>query len=118
MHPGQYVVLNSPREHVAQAAARDFAHYADLLDALGCGPQAKIVTHVGGVYGDRAAAIARFVARHEELPARVQSRLVLENDETSYSGPDILTIYERTGIPPSSISCTNASTTRRTCPMR
>jgi UV DNA damage endonuclease len=99
MHPGQYVVLNSPHEYVAQAAARDFAHQADLLDALGCGPEAKIVTHVGGVYGDRASAIGRFVARCEALPKGVRSRLVLENDETSYGVPDTQAIHERTGIP-------------------
>jgi UV DNA damage endonuclease len=99
MHPGQYAVLNSPHEPVAQAAAWDFAHHADLLDALGCGPEAKIVTHVGGVYGDRASAIEVFVTRYAMLPARVRSRLVLENDETSYSVPDILMIHERTGIP-------------------
>ena len=97
-HPGQYTVLNSPHDHVADAAAKDIVYQADLLDALGCGPEARIVIHVGGVYGDRAAAIERIIARYQALPERAQQRLVVENDETSYSVVDTLAIHERTGV--------------------
>ena len=97
-HPGQYTVLNSPHDHVAKAAAQDVIYQADLLDALGCGPEARIVIHVGGVYGDRAAAIDRFVERYMDLPERAQRRLVVENDETSYSVVDTLAIHKRTGV--------------------
>ena len=61
MHPSQYIVLNSPEERVAASAVADFAYHAAFLDALGAGSEAKIVTHVGGVYGDRPAANDRFV---------------------------------------------------------
>ena len=97
-HPGQYTVLNSPRTEVAEAAAKDLVSQADLLDAMGCGPETRIVLHVGGVYGDRAAAIDRFVERFAALPERTQQRLVVENDETSYSVVDTLAIHERTGV--------------------
>ncbi len=99
MHPSQYIVLNSPEERVARSAVADFAYHAAFLDALGAGPEAKIVTHVGGVYGDRASAIDRFVARHEALPDAVRRRLILENDEVSYPVVDTLAIHERTGVP-------------------
>lgn len=99
MHPAQYIVLNSPDKRIAQASIRDFVFHADFLDALGCGLEAKIVTHVGGVYGDRAAAMDRFVARYEQLPEHVRTRLVLENDETSYPVTDVLSIHDRTGVP-------------------
>ena len=98
MHPAQYVVLNSPHVHVAEAATRDLVHHADFLDALGCGPEAKIILHVGGVYGDREAAMERFVARYAALPEAVHRRLVLENDEVSYSVADTLSIQARTGV--------------------
>ena len=99
MHPAQYIVLNSPDERVAAASMRDFAYHARFLDALGTDANAKIVTHTGGVYGDRAAAAERFVRRYESLPSTVQCRLVLENDETSWAVEDVLLIHERTGIP-------------------
>jgi UV DNA damage endonuclease len=99
MHPSQYIVLNSPDERVACSAVRDFVYHAAFLDALGLGPEAKIVTHVGGVYGDRAAAIGRWVTRYAALPDPVRRRLVLENDEISYPVADTLAIHERTGVP-------------------
>ncbi len=99
MHPSQYIVLNSPDERIAVAAVRDFIYHADFLDALGVGPEAKIVTHVGGAYGDRDAAMHRFVRRYETLPENVRARLVLENDEISYPIADTLAVHERTGVP-------------------
>jgi UV DNA damage endonuclease len=99
MHPAQYIVLNSPNERVAAASMRDFAYHAGFLDALGADLSAKIVTHTGGVYGDRAGAAERFVRRYESLPSVVQRRLVLENDETSWAVEHVLLIHERTGIP-------------------
>jgi len=99
MHPSQYIVLNSPVESVYQASLRDFTYHADFLDALGLGPEAVIVTHGGGVYGDKLAAMDRFVERYKRLPESVLRRLVLENDEKSYSVPDVRAIHERTAIP-------------------
>lgn len=99
MHPAQYIVLNSPTERVADASLRDFDAHARFLDALGVDLDAKIITHTGGVYGDRAAAAERFVRRYEALPQAVRRRLVLENDEVSWAVEEILPIHERTGIP-------------------
>lgn len=99
MHPSQYIVLNSPDERIATAAVADFEYHARFLDALGLGPEAKIVTHVGGVYGDRPDAMRRFAERHGALSPSVKARLVLENDEVSYGVPDIVSIHESCGIP-------------------
>jgi len=99
MHPSQYIVLNSPQERVARSAVADFTHHARFLDSLGAGPEAKIVTHVGGVYGDRPAAMRRFVERYRVLPETVKARLVLENDEISYPVDDIAAIHDECGIP-------------------
>lgn len=99
MHPSQYIVLNSPVDRVVASAMADFDYHARFLDGLGVGLEAKIVTHVGGVYGDRAAAMARFVERYKALPDAVKARLVLENDEVSYPVTDIVSIHEACGVP-------------------
>ena len=49
-----------------------------------CGPEAVAVTYVGGVYGDRAKSIARFIRRYRDLPQETKARLVVENDDLSY----------------------------------
>lgn len=98
-HPSQYVILNSPDEKIANQAVDDFLGHARILDAMGQGPEAVIVTHVGGVYGDKEGAMQRFIFRYRELPEEARRRLVLENDETSYSVCDVLSINSAVGIP-------------------
>lgn len=97
-HPSQHVVLNSPDEGLVARSAADLNSQAALLDALGAGPEAVVVTHLGGVYGDRAAARARFVSAYEALPPTTRRRLVLENDDTRFGVCDTVWVHERTGV--------------------
>ena len=98
-HPGQYTVLDSPSEDVVAKAAADLEQDAALLDALGQGDDAVVVVHVGGVYGDRNAALARWADAYERLSDRARARVVVEHDERSFSLADVLRLHERTGVP-------------------
>ncbi|HEX7118204.1 MAG TPA: UV DNA damage repair endonuclease UvsE [Longimicrobiales bacterium] len=99
LHPSQYVVLNAEDKEIAAKARRDLDVQARLLDAMEQGPDAVVVLHVGGVYGDRRAALDRFVSSFERLSEPARRRLVVENDETSFTIRDCLWIHERTGSP-------------------
>jgi UV DNA damage endonuclease len=98
-HPGQYSLLNAQDDQVYQDSLRDFDYHVALLDAMGMPDDNKVITHVGGVYGDKEASRARFAERYPRLPERVRARLILENDETHYDLTDVLWIQSRTGIP-------------------
>jgi UV DNA damage endonuclease len=97
-HPGAYTVLNSPDEDIALKTMADLEAQASILDAMGLGPEAVINTHVGGLYGDKQAALARFVERYQRLPQAVRGRLVLENDERAFHLGDTYAIHQQTGI--------------------
>jgi UV DNA damage endonuclease len=97
-HPGQYVVLNSERDDVQALAARELDVMAGLLDAMGCGPEAVVVLHVGGMAGGREAAFARFERGLELLSEPARRRLVVENDDRSFSLADVLALHARTGL--------------------
>lgn len=99
MHPGQYTVLNSPDSDVAERAVADVVYHADFLDALNTGPDAKIVLHVGGVYGDKAAGRRRFADRFRSLPPRAARRIVLENDERNYAIDEVCELASSLNIP-------------------
>jgi UV DNA damage endonuclease len=99
MHPGQFAVLNAKRRAVVQAAFGDLAWHTRLLDALGTDGSSKVVIHIGGVYGDKRAAVRRFVRRARELPEAVRRRLILENDEHSYNAEEVLDIAAQTALP-------------------
>jgi UV DNA damage endonuclease len=98
VHPAQYVVLNSEDEAVRRGAALDLELEAALLDAMGLGPEAVMILHVGAVGGDKAAAIERFVAGFERLGERARARLVIENDDARFGLGDVLGVAERTGL--------------------
>jgi UV DNA damage endonuclease len=99
LHPSQYVVLNAEDESIARKARWDLDAQARLLDALEQGPEAVVVLHVGGVYGDKAAALRRFVESYARLSEPARRRLVVENDEASYTVEDCLWIHREVGIP-------------------
>ena len=97
-HPSQYILLNSPNEKLTATAVKDFEAQAEMLDVMNQGDEGVVVTHVGGVYGDREAAMKRFIANHKTLPEAAKRRLVLENDDVSWGVGDVLRIHEATGI--------------------
>ena len=102
-HPGQYTQLGSPRKQVIDNALRDLDYHAELLDLLKLPPQqdrdAVMILHLGGVFGDKEATIQRFKDNYKKLPPNVKKRLVLENDDVSWSVHDLLPICEELNIP-------------------
>jgi UV DNA damage endonuclease len=99
MHPGQYTVLNSGDYGVVSRAIADLVYHARVLDALGTDSSAKIILHIGGVYGDKPAAMDRFINVFRTLPEEVKKRVVVENDERSFNIEEVLTIGEELSIP-------------------
>lgn len=99
MHPGQYTVLNSPDESVADRAIQDLNYHAKVLDCLGLGREHKIILHLGGKYGNKEHAIKRFLSRYRQLSDNVKRRLVLENDDKLFNIADILETAYAEGIP-------------------
>lgn len=81
-HPGQFTQLGSPRDSVVRSSIRELEYHAEMLDRMGIDQDGVMVIHGGGVYGDKAAALARMKNVIQcDLSARVRARLVLENDE-------------------------------------
>ena len=98
-HPSQFVLLNSPDPSLTAKSIWDLSSQAEMLDRMGMGPEGVLVTHVGGVYGDREESRARWIKGYEQCPDHVRRRLVLENDDIRFSAADVLWIHERCGVP-------------------
>ena len=102
-HPGQYTQLGSPRKQVIDNAIRDLDYHAELLELLKLPPQqnrdAVMILHLGGVFGDKEATINRFKENYARLSQNVKNRLVLENDDVSWSVHELLPICEELNIP-------------------
>lgn len=97
-HPSQYIVLNSDVPSVAAAAVRDVELQAAILDAMGLGPEAVVVLHVGGASGGFGAALDRWEVGWERLSDRARERLVVENDDRTFGLCHVLELHRRTGV--------------------
>jgi len=99
VHPGQYTVLNSEKPEVRDNAVRELEVQASLLDAMGLGPEAVVVLHVGGMAGRPEAALDRFESGLDMLSDRARARLVVENDDRLFSLAQVLELNRRTSLP-------------------
>jgi UV DNA damage endonuclease len=97
-HPSQYVLLNAPDPELTRKSIWDLSSQAEMLDRMELGPEAVLVTHVGGVYGDREQSRARWLEGYAACPEHVRRRLVLENDDIRFSAADALWIHEQCGV--------------------
>ena len=102
-HPGQFTQLGSPRKQVIDNAFRDLEYHDELLSLLKLPPQqdrdAVMILHMGGVFGSKPDTLARFRENYAKLSESVKNRLVLENDDVSWSMHDLLPVCEELNIP-------------------
>ncbi|MFW9947863.1 MAG: UV DNA damage repair endonuclease UvsE [Candidatus Odinarchaeota archaeon] len=99
MHPGQYTVLNSKNDKVVNTSIRELEYHTNVLDLMNLDRTAKIVTHIGGVYGDKNASKKRFIEKYNRLSDKIKKRYVIENDDKSFNLADCLEVYKEISIP-------------------
>lgn len=98
-HPYSQVTLNALNQEQVDRSVALLRAMALLLDIMELGPEAVIVLHVGGVYGQADDALGRFVRRTEALPAEVRRRVALENDDHRFSWADVAAAHAACGVP-------------------
>lgn len=100
VHPGQYTVLNSLNDAVIERSMLELEYHVDILESLGGTTNSKMIIHVGGIFGDKAEAINRFINTcNTRLSERVRRHLIIENDDRLYHVEDVLYIANHTGLP-------------------
>lgn len=99
MHPSYFVLINSPKKEIVDKSIKDLDYHVKILDLLGLDNSHKIQIHVGGVYKGKETSRERFISNYLKLPQKIKERLVIENDEKSYSIKDCLVIAKKTQIP-------------------
>ena len=104
MHPGQFDVLCSPNPSVVEKTIIDLDKHSQIMDLMGL-PSTHafpINIHLGGTYGDKESAAARFCENFARLAPSTKSRLVVENDDkaTQFSVSDLYQmVYLKIGTP-------------------
>jgi UV DNA damage endonuclease len=99
-HPNHYTIINSKSEDVVKASINDLDYHVRIYEAMGLSNyKYKLVMHVGGLYKSKDRSVERFKENFIRLPERIRKRIILENDDKSYSASDVLGICKDIGIP-------------------
>lgn len=98
-HPDHFIVLNSPHEKVFEASAKDLEYHDNIFNAMGLNEEFKLVLHLGGYYGNKIESIKRFIYNFNRLPAKIRSRIVLENDDIIYTAEEVLKVCQEIKLP-------------------
>lgn len=101
-HPGPYTVLATPHAEVARKSLHELEQHSKVFDWMGFEPSLynKVNIHIRATYGDKVAAMDRFIERWHMLSDACKARLTVEVDDTpnAYSVDDLLYVHERIGI--------------------
>ena len=103
-HPGPFNKLCSDKESVVLNTLTDLEIHGQVFDLMRLprDHNSKINIHVGGAYGGKDIAVARFISNFNRLSPSVKSRLTVENDDKAslYSTLDLYQmLFPSTGIP-------------------
>lgn len=99
MHPDQFVLINALNQKIIENSIAEISYHCDVLDLMELDQTAKVQIHVGGAYGNKKAAIERFVKEYKKLPKQIIQRLAIENDDRLFSLADCINIHKKTDIP-------------------
>jgi len=98
-HPNQFTLFTSPKKTITENAVIDMTYHYQMFEAMGIVNQALINIHIGGAYGDKAAAVSRFYENLTTLPPHIKKVMTLENDDKTYTAEETLTVCMKEGIP-------------------
>ncbi|MCL7745588.1 UV DNA damage repair endonuclease UvsE [Halalkalibacter alkaliphilus] len=97
-HPNQYTLFTSPQDHVTENAITDMTYHYEMFEAMGLHKDANINIHVGGAYGNKEEAIARFNKNFVKLDKAIRRQTTLENDDKTYTAEETLQVCEQHGL--------------------
>lgn len=90
-HPDPFLSLGG-KNKVLINTKRELYFHAKLMDLMELDYNSVMVVHGGGIYKEKEKTIRRWISNFDLLDDFIKRRMVLENDEYSYSLDDVLYI--------------------------
>ncbi|WP_341281000.1 UV DNA damage repair endonuclease UvsE [Paenibacillus sp. FSL H8-0537] len=98
-HPDHFCVFSTPRPEVLESSIRDMEYHVRMLEEMGLPESVKCNIHIGGAYGDKMVAGARFIRQFQALPERYRHRVTLENDDKTFNAVETLEAAQAVQVP-------------------
>lgn len=97
-HPDQFNVINSVDPQVVENTKRNLLFQTSLFEDMNL-TNAKMVLHIGSSAGGKADALERFRTNFQSFPKEITSRLILENDDKTFTAKETLRLCQSLGVP-------------------
>lgn len=97
-HPDQFNVINSVDQKVVDSTKRNLMFHANLFKDMDY-PLGKMVLHVGSAARGKERALKRFVDNFKTFPDDITSKLILENDDKTFTAKETLKLCKELGVP-------------------
>lgn len=97
-HPDEFNVINSIREEVVKSSERNLWSHVHLFEDMEY-PDGKMVLHIGSAQGGKEESIHRFINSFKKFPPEITTRLMLENDDKTFTASEVLSICRETNTP-------------------
>jgi UV DNA damage endonuclease len=97
-HPDEFNVVNSIREDVVISTERNLWNHVHFFEDMDY-PDGKMILHIGGAQGGKEEAMKRFINNFKKFPKEITSRLMLENDDKTFTASEVLSICKEVNAP-------------------
>lgn len=97
-HPDEFNVLNSTNPRVVSNTKVNLICQTEWFEDMNY-DNGKMVLHVGGATGGKKEGIERFIRNFKEYPEEITSRLIIENDDKTYTAEEVLSLCKTLHIP-------------------
>lgn len=88
-HPDEFNVINSINPKVVENTTINLMRQVEWFEDFGY-EDGKMVIHIGGATGGKEKGIERFINNFRDLPTKIKSRIIIENDDKSYTAKETL----------------------------
>jgi UV DNA damage endonuclease len=97
-HPDEFNVVNSIREDVVISTERNLWNHVHFFEDMDYA-NGKMILHIGGAQGGKQEAMNRFINNFKKFPKEITSRLILENDDKTFTASEVLSICKKVNAP-------------------
>ena len=88
-HPDEFNVINSNKPKVVENTIINLSRQVEWFEDMDY-THGKMVIHVGGATGGKEKAIKRFIDNFSKMPSSIKKRLMIENDDKTYTAKETL----------------------------
>lgn len=90
MHTDPFCVINSVSDHIVSKSIDMLKYHNYLYSSFEY--DGDIIMHIGSAFPTKEEAINRFIKNFKLIPKSIQEKIILENDDTTYTVEDILSV--------------------------